>query len=99
MRKIALITAAVMMSVGSIGTAVATVAPVSATPVSVSGVAQNRLALGLAQPAQDDSSMTTSESRGGIGRTGVVVAVIALVAIGAGIYAATDNNNTRPTSS
>ena len=93
MRKIALITAAVMMSVGSVGTATATVAPVASTS-SVSGVASNRLALGLAQSADDQTAEST-----GVSSTGIVIGIGAVIAIGLGVWAATTHTRTRPTSS
>lgn len=95
MRKFALISAAVMMSLGSIGSAAATVAPATATAVSTSGIASNQLAIGLAQPADD----MTSESGRHFGSTGVVIAVVAVILIGLGIYAGTSHHRTRPTSS
>ena len=113
MRKLALITAAVMMSVGSIGTAAATVAPSAIAPVSTQGVLANRLAIGLAQPAQDNAGDEAAgvTAGGGIGTEGVIVAVVVVVAIGAGVAgvvaayifydtaAGVSNNDTRPTSS
>ena len=101
MRKLALITAAVMMSVGSIGTAAATVAPSAIAPVSTQGVLANRLAIGLAQPAQDNAGDEAAgvTAGGGIGTEGVIVAVVVVVAIGAGVAGGVSNNDTRPTSS